>query len=662
MLIRYHLVYYAVFCVIAALAHLVHPLFFFLLILYIYFLYKRLGARSLLISVILLLVILRPDSRVSIPIIIEGDVKDVRTGYVIIQTTQGKIKAYTKTSLLYNDHLVARISLLEMNKQANDNGFDESLYLKANRIVAKTKITKILKKTHAYSFANTLESHFSENKRIRSYQRLFALGVRDDEISGDYATMSVLSIVHMFALSGMHISLLHKVILALLSIKISKEKASFIAKILLGFYVFSIPYNISLLRAYFMLVLYAIFKDYFNALDILSFLALYHITTNPYVIFSISFVFSYFAYAIVLLTSHTKGNMMFVYLGGIPIVMNLSYTINYVSFLLSLILMPFIEVLYILSLLSVFLPWLDPLISACLFLFQSILAFTTYIGQSLSFQKPTIAFYGLYYFAFFSMILNADRQRSYKKQVLFLMSLMLSFHIYSTYKIYSEVTMINVDQGDCTLVRLPFNQANILIDTGGNRSYDIATNRLIPYLKSVGIDHLDYVYISHDDYDHCGALESLQTHFKVEKVIRGYQKEEKKIGSMTLRMLKSEEVYQDKNDGSQVIYMTLEGWHYLFTGDISAIAEKDLYEKYGSLDVDVLKVAHHGSGGSSSVPFFEMVHPRIAMIGVGKDNFYGHPTKLVIERLTSREIKILRTDLHGSFTLRNYGKDHYIFK
>ena len=86
------------------------------------------------------------------------------------------------------------------------------------------------------------------------------------------------------------------------------------------------------------------------------------------------------------------------------------------------------------------------------------------------------------------------------------------------------------------------------------------------------------------------------------------------------------------------------------------------YKKYGEIDVDVLKVAHHGSGYSSSVTFFQMVHPRIAMIGVGEHNLYGHPARIVIRRLEERKIKILRTDLDGSFSIITYLGEHLIYR
>ena len=178
-------------------------------------------------------------------------------------------------------------------------------------------------------------------------------------------------------------------------------------------------------------------------------------------------------------------------------------------------------------------------------------------------------------------------------------ALFISFYITSHYKIYAQVTMIDVGQGDCTLIRLPYNKGNILIDTGGSQYYDIASSTIIPYLKSIGIDHLDYVYISHDDIDHSGALESLERSFDIHHVIKEYE-EMRWIDDLKIEMLKTDVRYDNKNDNSLIMYITYKGTHFLFTGDISKKVEKDLYFKYKKLNVQVLKVAHHGSRSSTS--------------------------------------------------------------
>ena len=226
---------------------------------------------------------------------------------------------------------------------------------------------------------------------------------------------------------------------------------------------------------------------------------------------------------------------------------------------------------------------------------------------------------------------------------------------------YAQVSTIDVGQGDCSLIRLPFNQGNYLIDTGGNREYDIASHNVIPFLKSQGVPCIDRVYISHHDYDHYGALDSLKKKYKVKRIIDSYQEEEKNK-LITIKMLKSDVIYPSTNENSLVMLVTTGGYNYLFTGDIPSNVEEDLYKKYGEIDIDVLKVAHHGSGYSSSVTFFQMVHPRIAMIGVGEHNLYGHPARIVIKRLEERKIKILRTDLDGSFSIITYLGEHLIYR
>lgn len=185
-----------------------------------------------------------------------------------------------------------------------------------------------------------------------------------------------------------------------------------------------------------------------------------------------------------------------------------------------------------------------------------------------------------------------------------LCALLLSFHIYSIYKPYTQVSTIDVGQGDCSLIRLPFNQGNYLIDTGGNREYDIASHNVIPFLKSQGVPYIDRVYISHHDYDHYGALESLKKKYQVKRIIDTYQEEEKNK-LITIKMLKSDVIYPSTNENSLVMLVTTGGYTYLFTGDIPSNVEEDLYKKYGEIDIDVLKVAHHGSSYSSSVTFFK---------------------------------------------------------
>ena len=183
----------------------------------------------------------------------------------------------------------------------------------------------------------------------------------------------------------------------------------------------------------------------------------------------------------------------------------------------------------------------------------------------------------------------------------------------------------------------------------------------IPYLKYIGIQKLDYVYISHSDFDHCGALESLIEHFHVDQVIDRYE-EERIIGCMKVKMFKSNKIYFDNNDQSLIMLVELFENRILFTGDASSQVEEDLRKQYRNLNVDILKISHHGSKTATSAYLLQMIQPDIAMIGVRKNNMYHHPSSEVIERLKRKQITILRTDEDGMFHIRFYGKSRYILK
>ena len=109
------------------------------------------------------------------------------------------------------------------------------------------------------------------------------------------------------------------------------------------------------------------------------------------------------------------------------------------------------------------------------------------------------------------------------------------------------------------------------------------------------------------------------------------------------------------NNNSLVFKFIYKDFSILFTGDIESIAEKEILEKYKndleSLKANILKVAHHGSKTSSTQEFLELVSPKIALIGVGKNNNFGHPNQDVLKRLIDLGVKVYRTDENGEIII-----------
>ena len=663
MLIRYHVIYYATALLCFVIADIVHPLFYLFFILYCYFLYRRLSIIHFMIAILLCLVLwIQPHEIQPLSSSLQGAVVKTAENNCYLKTDAGTVKLYHDLSNIeYGDLLEVEIEPLELYENINDNAFCEKDYLYGQKIFHKAYVKKLISQQKQPTFYRWLEQRFSSQQDVQDYQRLFILGERSLTIGEDYQLLTDLSLVHMFALSGMHIHILYALIKNVLALFLPRQLAKILTFMMIGFYIFSIPMLVSLYRAFFILLLYELLKKWFHKLDIFAFLIILSLFYNPYIIYNISFVFSYFIYFIVLLTQRLRFSSFWIYLSSLPIILTLNAQIPIISFFVSDILNVFIEIFYSLCVLSIFFPVLEIVLKYTVILFQNMLSFMTVMNTFLIFSKPTLACLILFYFFYFRIIIAKELQQSYRKDACALLSLMLVFHFWSQHKIYGEVTMIDVGQGDCTLIRLPMNQGNILIDTGGTQDYDLATQTIIPYLKSVGISHLDYVYISHDDFDHCGALPSLLEHFSIGQVIDEFEAT-RQIGCAQIQMFKSHQVYTDSNDQSLVMYISLPAMNILMTGDMSSQVEADLLPQLQTLDVDVLKVSHHGSASATSALLLSAIHPDIAMIGVKKNNMYKHPSPQVIERLQRKGITILRTDQDGMFHLRFYGKERYILR
>lgn len=238
-----------------------------------------------------------------------------------------------------------------------------------------------------------------------------------------------------------------------------------------------------------------------------------------------------------------------------------------------------------------------------------------------------------------------------------------------------ELYFLDVGQGDSELVVLPPG-IRILIDGGPD-------NRVLNQLDSIinSFDrYLDLVVLSHPQLDHFGGLVSVLNRYKIGAFIFSGQEgtvdafndlkmalQKNKIP--TVALIEGDKIkYVDSrfdvlspskdllssaepNDWCLVLKMTADKIKALFTGDIDNKIEDSLIQKYGeNLDVDVLKVSHHGSKYSSSESFLTETSPKIAVIEVGK-NSYGHPTDLILNRLSAIGARIFRTDENHTIKL-----------
>jgi len=245
-----------------------------------------------------------------------------------------------------------------------------------------------------------------------------------------------------------------------------------------------------------------------------------------------------------------------------------------------------------------------------------------------------------------------------------------------------KVHFIDVGQADSILVELPNSQ--IMLIDGGNK---VDGPSVLKYLKSLKIKTIDYLVATHPHEDHIGGLSAIIKELEIKSIYmpdvtanteifgelldaiedKGLKINIAKAGAGILSIpdlkisivapVKTE--YANLNDYSAVIKLTYKKTSFLFAGDAEAESEGQIT---ADIKADVLKVGHHGSSAATSESFLKKVNPSAAVISVGKDNSYGHPSKVTLERLNRAGVKVYRTDKAGTIIATSNGKDISIDK
>lgn len=235
----------------------------------------------------------------------------------------------------------------------------------------------------------------------------------------------------------------------------------------------------------------------------------------------------------------------------------------------------------------------------------------------------------------------------HKHHVLMMGLILLTVHMSNLdQRFVSYVDFLNVGQGDATLVYS--HGQSLLIDTGGVKQFDIAKEVLIPYLRKQRIRHLDYLIITHNDFDHNGGLESLLKHFHVKNLIMATF-QPFKLGRMVITNYQQywPSLIED-NERSLMVGIEAVDCRWLVMGDATIKTEALLLSDFPNLKANVLRIGHHGSNTSTSDDLLNQLQVKHAVISSGGGNRYGHPHPEVMERLNARDIQIRRTDLEGT--------------
>ena len=577
--------------------------------------------------------------------------------------------------------------------------FDYKKYLYHKNIffiINTQKITKIKDNKNVYYNIKKIMINLT-NKN--AYLKTFILG--DKSLLSTKITTSYQEngISHLFAISGMHITLLSSLITKILKkIKLSETKCYYITSTILIIYLFLVGLSPSILRGVLFYLLFSLNKIYYFYIKPVN---LFLLTTsialliNYNYIYDIGFLYSFsISLSLLLTTKYIASNNYLIgllktslisFLVSIPISIYNFHQINILSIIYNLFFVPYVSIIvFPMTIVTTFIPLLLPIYEVLIKILEEVSLFLSNL-RVLTFIFPRIdlIFYILYYILIIIFIKGLISKN--KKQLLPLLFFLITHYTYPYLNKDILIEMIDVGQGDSLIISSK-NKA-VLIDTGGkvkykqkewqktNKDSSIVKNITIPLLKSKGLKKIDFLIITHGDYDHMGEAINLVNNFKVEKVIfncglynvleqeliKVLDKKKIKyyscikelnIDNNKLYFLQTKE-YDNENDNSNVIYTELDGYRFMFMGDAGVEKEKDILNKYNISGIDVLKVGHHGSKTSSSKEFINEINPNYSIISVGKNNRYGHPNKEILKNL--EDSKIYRTDIDGSimFKIKN---------
>ena len=499
-----------------------------------------------------------------------------------------------------------------------------------------------------------INSLIKDDVRSSPFLRLILFSDRSED-EEFYLKLKDLSILHLFVISGFHINILFS-FLSKYTLKFFRSE--FVILALITPYLYLLNFSIPSLKAFIFLLFGLISKKYFNnafdRLTILALVALVITITNPLSIFTYSFTLSMLASINLELLSKIKIRNRFLryfvfnllmFLGILPIILLINYEFNLMALLFNMFMSLVVPPVYLLSFISLIIKPLQtmmiPIIDGFYFLTDLIYQFRIMVIMG----KPTSIVVTIYYLNYYLMLnaLEINHLINYFK-LLSTQLMILTFQYYKPYLFpTSSVSFLNVNQGDSTLVISEYAREVILVDTGGSRFFEVTKARTIPYLKALGIKRIDYVVITHDDYDHNGSLPYLINNFEVTNVIDGQNV--KNISFMN--NLNFNNNFIGDNNRSAVFKFDIKDTSFLLTADIDASVEKKITSDY-DLKIDVLKVSHHGSRFGTSQLLIDKISPRVAIVSAGVNNIYNHPHPSVIDRLEANNIKILRTDTMGT--------------
>lgn len=594
--------------------------------------------------------------------------------------------AYLKENIGIGKTLTVKGSLRKPLNNTIPNTFNYKKYLYNNKIYYLLDVDSYIIKNDN-NFVEKAKDYLIKrayNSQNNEYLLMLVLGDKALISTDTYNTYQNNGTSHLLAVSGSHIT----VILLVLSFFLKKLKEVpklIIISLILLFFAFVTNNAPAVNRAIYFFIINRINKIgnlKLSNIQVLFITAFLLLLLDPFTIYDLGFIYSFcISFGIMYYSDKLNGNLfiatlkvsIIAFLFSLPISSYINFELNISSILINLIFVPWISyIVFPASIITFIFPIFNPILSILLSITNILNNAGEFISIFINIPKMPL----IVVIILFILLLLAKNNKKYLYVILIILGLVkVSPILNSNYEIY----FLDINQGDSIVIITPHKNDVIMIDTGGkvtyeeedwkkgNKTYNLSDNT-IKFLKSKGITKIDYLITTHGDYDHLGEAQNIVNKLSVKNVIfnnDSYNELELElidvlnakniayyqniktlnITNNTLYFL-NDYLYDNENDNSNVIYLSIYDKNFLFMGDAGEKAEEDLINKYNLENITVLKVGHHGSKTSSSKNFIDYVNPLLSIISVGRNNRYNHPSTEVLANLSNRII--YRTDIDGT--------------
>lgn len=616
-----------------------------------------------------------------------------------IKSNEKKFILYTnKPNLEYGMLIKIKGNFIEPDEARNYKGFNYKQYLKTKKIYGtiKSNNIEVIRKNNIDIISKTSNEFRKHIIKVannilpeETQGLLIGLLIGDkiqisEELKENFRNSNL---SHILATSGTHISYIILGITYILSrSKIPKRSSYFLIDLILIFFIFVVGFSPSIVRASIMGILLISSKIFYRKADMLTSMATSLIVIliyNPFCILDIGLQLSYLGtLGIVVFNKpiskyliekvhllHKISEILSITISAqiliMPIVALEFNTVSLTFLLSNIIAVPLAGIIILFGYLIIFIGMISlnvvKNIAIILNILLKILINISEIVSKIPFSNILIPTPNMICVIIYYLIVINFNKRKYLKTlitilIIFTMVNLVYINIFRSF----EIHIIDVGQGDAQLIITP-NNKRILID-GGEKE-----NVLLEYLLDKQIMRIDYILISHFDSDHCYNLIQVLEKLKVKNLIIAKQSEETKLFSEIIDLCNRKKVNivlvesgneiniskdikikilwpnsniskEDSiNNNSIVAKLEYKKFSMIFTGDIEEKTENRLLETYSrnNLNATILKVAHHGSSSSSSKMILNEINPKIAIIGVGKNNKFGHPSQSTLVNLNN---------------------------